>query len=247
VLALGEPTPDALAAMQRVLEEEDAFPDLWHTYRAERAEVHDLVRAVEAGQVPLNRALVRASIPAEGLVQTFLQPSFKSEHATILSVMTRHVDATRLPLHEQGVVHYALDAEVREMPMRAILTRTHLSHMGGLVESSRHKHGLLRCLIVGLAAERYRRRHGAWPAAAADLVPAELAAVPLGPYDGLPIRFRSLADGAVAYTFEPDTIPYSQRQVALSLPSKSEFDFGCRLWNPDCRARPAAAADGGQP
>ncbi len=43
--------------------------------------------------------------------------------------------------------------------------------------------------LTALAAEAYRRDHGAWPASLSHLVPAYLPRVPLDPFDGAPLRY----------------------------------------------------------
>jgi hypothetical protein len=54
--------------------------------------------------------------------------------------------------------------------------------------------------ICGLAAERYRLRHGAWPLALDDLTPDLLpdswaAGLPVDPFDGQPLRYLVDDDG----------------------------------------------------
>lgn len=44
--------------------------------------------------------------------------------------------------------------------------------------------------VLQIAAERFRLEHGRYPERAEDLVPEFLAAVPLDPLDGNPLRYR---------------------------------------------------------
>jgi len=63
---------------------------------------------------------------------------------------------------------------------------------------ARVRHDLLR---VMLALERYRRAHMSYPAALTELVPTYLPAVPIDPFDGLPIKYRRTpAGGYRAYS-----------------------------------------------
>jgi hypothetical protein len=48
---------------------------------------------------------------------------------------------------------------------------------------------------VMLAVELYRARHGEYPAALEDLVPAILPAIPKDPWTGQDLRYRRLAPG----------------------------------------------------
>jgi hypothetical protein len=49
---------------------------------------------------------------------------------------------------------------------------------------------------AGVALHWYRKKHGRWPAALADLVPAFLNAVPIDYADGKPLRYRLKEDGS---------------------------------------------------
>lgn len=59
----------------------------------------------------------------------------------------------------------------------------------------------IRSATVAIAVERYRRAHaGALPATLGALVPTYLAAPPLDPFCGEPLRFKPLAKGFVVYS-----------------------------------------------
>ena len=51
-----------------------------------------------------------------------------------------------------------------------------------------------------IAVERYRMRHGRWPARLADVVPEFLARVPTDPLDGKPLKMARTSDGVVVYS-----------------------------------------------
>jgi hypothetical protein len=58
-----------------------------------------------------------------------------------------------------------------------------------------------RVAVAALATERWRRAHdGALPPTLRALVPAELATIPLDPFDGQPLRFEVLPDAYVIYS-----------------------------------------------
>jgi hypothetical protein len=48
--------------------------------------------------------------------------------------------------------------------------------------------------------ERYRLRHGKWPAKLQDCVPAFLDKVPADPIDEAPLRYKRLKDGVAVYS-----------------------------------------------
>jgi hypothetical protein len=63
---------------------------------------------------------------------------------------------------------------------------------------------LLRTAQTALGMERYRLAHGKLSDSLADLAPAYLAAVPIDPFDGQPLRYKKLAKGYVVYSVGED-------------------------------------------
>jgi hypothetical protein len=245
VLAQGTPSPDATLALRQLLEDEDSFLESQLATRGERAFHHEIMTDIETGAVSLSLFTGGPPSRTAGLMQSLLTPSLKTDHANNLSYLTRFAETTRLPLHEQAAAEAALTAEMRS----ARLWTTAPNMMPAVAfwtENGRRKHAYLRCLIVGLAAERYRVRHGVWPAAANDLVPNELSAVPLDPYDGQSIRFLPVADGVVVYSVGPNAVDDGGKLGSGTWSGKPGLDYGYHFWNPDQRGRPAPA-EGAKP
>src|SRR5262249_29944856 len=97
----------------------------------------------------------------------------------------------------------------------------------------------MQCMIVALAVERYRLKHGHWPQTLAEVGPEFLKAIPLDPFDGQPLRYRCVADGVIIYSVGPDGVDDGgniQRQKPTNEPGT---DLGFQLWNPDQRRQPA--------
>jgi hypothetical protein len=232
VLAQGEAPPAASAALQHLLEDEDVVPDLLLGVRGERASLHEMFTAVEAGDLSLADATGSGHLTADGLVSSLLRPEFKTEHPQMLSLMTRYVEAAKLPLHEQAAVEAELEAEIRGMSKTAILTKQMLPAISNVSRASRRKHAWVHCTIVCLAAERYRQAHRKWPSTLAELIPAEMSAVPLDPYDGQPLRFLRLPDGVVIYSVGPDGNDDGGNVTDMSGLEKPGTDTGFRLWDP---------------
>jgi hypothetical protein len=58
--------------------------------------------------------------------------------------------------------------------------------------------------VVGLALERWRLRHGAYPSDLTELVPEVLLAVPIDPFDGSPLKYKVMDGQAVVYSVGSD-------------------------------------------
>jgi hypothetical protein len=239
VLAQGEPSPADLAALQKLLEDEDAFPQLRVAMRGERAWMHEVLTEIEIGAVPIT-SLTLSNKPPQALerfIGSVLRPSFKSEHSSILALLTRYVDSTHLPAREQLAAADAVQTEVRSAPRTAILTHTLVPALSKVTQSCLRKHAHMRTLIAGLAAERYRRAHGAWPESLQDLTPAELIAVPLDPFDGEPLRLLRLPGGIEIYSVGLYGIDNKGRLAVGAQVNQPGFDIGIRLWDPSERPR----------
>ncbi len=229
-LARGEPPPEALAALQRLLEEEDAFPALWAFRRAERADWHENDLAALRSprpSVPVDLPHLLAAL--SGRLRNE-EADLYARHALVLSLMTRYVGAARLPMHVQVAADAALDSEVSglHIPDAEDTPLWHLFYNGQRWRGGR---ACVRCLIACLACERYRRSRGEWPAALADLVPAQLVAVPLGPFDGRPLRYRRLPDGVAVYSVGPDGKDDDDMFVERGAKSPNTY-VSYRLWDP---------------
>jgi hypothetical protein len=51
-------------------------------------------------------------------------------------------------------------------------------------------------LRTGIALERHHLKHGSYPSALQDLVPAYLPTLPTDPFDGNPLRYQRMPDGS---------------------------------------------------
>jgi hypothetical protein len=240
LLSQGEIPPEELAALQELLETDDSFPDELVGARGERAAVHEMFTALETGQLPFSAAAGGRPNGAEKLLNPVLQPGFRYEHPEMLSIMTRYVEASRLPMHERHAVETAIDNDVRALPRTAVLTRLLIPALYHVSGWHLRKHALLRCTIVCLASERYRRAHGRWPDTLTDLLPAELSAVPLDPFDGQPLRYVKAGDGITVYSVGPDQTDDGGTLVDESQPNKPGTDIGVHIPDPGKRRQPPA-------
>jgi hypothetical protein len=227
-LAQGRPSEAGLAALQGLLEEEEAQPLFLIGARGLRAQVDRLLEASATGDGP------RGDLPRWAAIG-----HAAGARPAALRLTTRVVEIAKLPVEEQGeeLSRRGLPP-IEEVPL---LARPHvfprLQKM--TADLSRGQVGTqaeLRCTVVALAAERYRRARGVWPAVLADLAPAYLRAVPLDPFDGRPVRYRRLADGVVIYCLGPDGKDDGGR-LDRRKPGAPGTDLGLRLWDADRRSR----------
>jgi hypothetical protein len=238
VLAQGEPTPGALAALQKLLEEEDEFPAEWVALRGERAALHRLFLGYEDGSIPVVH--LDSQNPGHGETRRFLRAwadrdRYRAAHPALLDVMSRLVEDARKPVHQQTRAAQLLAREAqllaaagrqREQPGEAWNWALLADHVRSGSLTARH--AWPRTTAAALAAERYRRAHSRWPETLDALVPKFLAAVPLDPYDGQPLRCAWFHDGVAIYSVGPARKDYWRTSMWKA---RSDTSFGIRLWD----------------
>jgi hypothetical protein len=250
-LGQGEPPPEEMSKLQKLLENEDANSSLLATTRGERAVLHQVFEGVERGEIPLNLLEgLTSGGPSRGdsqsdrlknLAITLWRMDTREDHALFLSLMNRRVEEVKRPLHEQVALEKAWDEEVRTRlapPSRAVLTRLLLPAMQKFSEAFRREHAYLRCASVALAAERYRRDKKIWPQSVDQLSPQYLSSVPLDPYDGKPLRYKRKIDGVIIYSIGQDVVDNGGNLDRHHITSPG-VDLGLRLWDVNKRRQPS--------
>ncbi len=237
VLAQGEAPAAELEALAALLEREAHEPLLLYQARAGRAGGERVHEALAAGILtPAALAMLRVPGAPTGWWQKLreqvplIQARSRAEH---LRQTTRVVAAARLPVEQQLDAMAAIEAEAGQSLLlfgpKPGLTDVTKCYVRGQAR--------LQTARLGVAAERYRLRHGRWPELAADLVQEGLLdAIPGDPYDGQPLRWRLLPDGAVAYSVGPDRTDNGGTLDRGATPGPNT-DVGFRLWHPVARQR----------
>ncbi len=218
-LAQCEPSEAGLAAVQDLLEDEETQPLFLTAARAFRCEMEGLLSPSRPDLVRGNyygRVAVRAA--------AYGRPA-------ALRMTTRLVEIAKLPVEEQReeLARRGLprpeEITVAARPLYPRIRKV----AADLPEQQARSQAELRCGIAGIAAERYRKAHGRWPASLEDLVPAYLRSVPLDPFRKGPLRYRRLADGVVIDCRGPDGVDNG------GTPDRQRGDVGLQLWDPDRR------------
>ncbi len=243
-LGQGNASESALAAVQKLLEDDTGQPMLLSLARGERASMHWLMTAIEVGDFKLSELLVvmaksQGETPDPAVIEATearLIPSVRASHAWLLRHLTEFVEIAKLPVHEQLDRVQGWPGAVKAAPDVA-----HLMAIDGpkLIAANQRHQARLRCATVAVAAERFRLQHNRWPEKLADLSPKLLKQILLDPYDGQPLRLRHLPDGIVVYAVGPDGMD-DNGNLDRANPDRAGSDLGFRLWDHEKR-RPAAS------
>ena len=90
-----------------------------------------------------------------------------------------------------------------------------------------------------IAVERYRMKHGKWPATLGEVVPEFLPILSTDPFVGTPIKMVKTADGVIVYTVGRDGKDDGGKLDRKS-PITPGTDLGFQLWDKAKRRQPAS-------
>src|SRR5262249_10196567 len=159
----------------------------------------------------------------------------KNQRAAMLRILTQFVETAKLPPEQQPEKYKKLDAEIQK---HGLFVRLWLPGLSLYAADSQVNLARLRCAIVAVAAERYRRAHGAWAASLEALVAGGLLkGAPADPYDGAPLRYQVRDDRVVIYSVGPD-LQDNGGTFKSKTGAPPGFDLGLTLWNVEQRRLP---------
>jgi hypothetical protein len=232
-----EPPPEDMADLQKLIETEDAFPALLTAARGERALGHRVFEGVERGELSLDDLTTRQMDWLERTASPLWYMDIREDHALYLSLMTRRIKDAQQPLHEQVALDKEFIQIVRALPKRAFISRSLLQALSEVGETFRRNHANLRCTIIALAAERFRREKSVWPNSMDELCPQYIAAPLLDPFDGKPLHYRRFEDGVVIYSVGKDAKD-NGGNIDRGHANQADADIGFRLWDVAKRRQP---------
>lgn len=237
-LAQGEPPVRELKDLQELVAKEIDATFFLQAMRGERGLSDAWLGALRRGKVNASELLGRVGGGVslqDRLVDAFPGTILRGQ-PELLRLMNQAVEAARLPPEKQGLAFELVDKAAHASG--APLVQRCIQDVQKRSLNSRRAQANLRCALVGIAAERYRIDRGQWPASLAELAKdGWIAAVPLDPFDGQPLRFTVVANGVLIYSVGFDGVDDGGRinRDYLAAPGT---DLGFRLWNVEFR-RPA--------
>jgi len=230
-LAQGEPPVHELKDLQDLVAKEIDATFFLQAMRGERGLSDAMFGALRRGKVKVSALGLSAGggISLEDRFVDAFPGTILRGQPRLLRLMNQAVDAARLPSEQQGLAFEQLDkaAHASGTP----LVRRFMQDVQKRSLASRRAQANLRCAMVGIAAERYRVDRGQWPASLDELAKdGWIAAVPLDPCDGQPLRYKLVADGVLIWSVGLDGVDDGGRVNRDSWTAPGG-DLGFRLWN----------------
>lgn len=238
--------PDArLTAIQAAWAADAEEPLLLYGLRGERAMMDRLFEKLMDGSLDLADYVGGPKkTGADRVEQDFDRWQYRSgmgkDRAFALRWYTGAVAAARLPAEQQSAALAGLtviDDGDGEKLREHRLSAGHLYLSGRQAATFWRGTAEMRCAAVAVACERYRLKHGRWPADLTELPRDLLPAIPADPFDGKPLRYKRLPDGVAIYSVGAN-LSDEGGQFSRGY-GNTDTDYGFRLWSPEHRRRPA--------
>jgi hypothetical protein len=242
VLAQGEPSEAALAQMQSLMEEDLQDNLLLTGARGERAVGDGIMADLQTAPLKARQLIGMTSgtgvsiMSLDGL-RMLIPGAMKSNRMAMLKFNNQLVEIAKRPVDEQFEEFKNVDASAVKLPP---IARLIVPALVKVANASLRDIAQMRCAIVMVAAERYRRAEGHLPASIADLVPKYLAAVPLDPFDGKPLKMRPFPEGLIYYSLGESQTDVGGKLEAGEGETNRTVNYGYRIWDVKHRRQPPA-------
>jgi hypothetical protein len=209
VLSLTNPSPEALVRLQTALEAEDQPERQLEDFLRERARFLETIWWRYYGADP--NAPRYYTLPMRSLTETVMRPWFTHGVVNVLRLWADLVEVARTGWPEKArrsadILESSKQEEQAPRGPRDVRALLNSGIVFGTFSRAVDPTDLIvdRASRVAVATERFRRDRNALPAALADLVPQYLPEIPLDPYSGKPLLFRSGQNAYTVYSVGPN-------------------------------------------
>jgi hypothetical protein len=248
-LGQGEPSDEALARLQSLVLNEMGQPLLLHGLKGEMAMHVEVIRRISNGEMPITALSDGGPSYDPSAPPVPIAPwgrlMFENQLAVEIEWMNEIVAIARRPPVERQPLWKAWEAEVDQVrhsrfgyataTLPLLLTPAIRATASAL---SRYQAELGSAAIL-LAAERHRRKTGAWPASIAEIDPAILSDPPLDPYTGEPFRMERVEGQVIVHSIGPNLKDERGAYDPKRWNDEVLDDVGARAWDVSLRRQPA--------
>jgi hypothetical protein len=238
LLAQGEIDEAMLQRLQTLLEQEIADDGTYVGLRGERAAAHLTYLRLREGTISFTE-VINGRGGTGGANFGPLLDAFPSailnQYPDFLRKMNEQVPAAKLKDAARATAMGSIEEKYRLE--RGVLAAFLIPGIG---DATSYTQASMRCAAAGLAAERFRLKHGFWPNDEDELMKQGLLKdVPKDPVDGQPMRWKPTATGLVIYCPGYTRLDYGGKLNRTGNPGLNNFDIGFELWAPKSRRLPA--------
>jgi hypothetical protein len=241
-LAWAMPT-EGLAELQAALLAEADEPILLYAMRGHRAVLHHFFVGLEEGKFQIEDIYGGIDPGRHNRAQVAFyrayRPLIPGDHAECLQLLTEAIEVAKRPWHEQRA--FAALLTPRSGPPRSLggmLTNMLMGHPKHFTDTALRSRAELLTAAVALACERFRLETDRWPRDLGEIPKSILPDVPLGPFDGEPLRYKIFRDRIAVWCFCADEHLRTSGVPDFDESDMPGFGIGARVWHPDRRGLP---------
>ena len=202
------PLTDAqLAKLSVAIEESENQQALTRAFVGERCIGDDIFDSLRSENVPMDQMV---SFLGESPWWCHLFWLYRTtgllelDERCYLDIMEEKVKATQLPPPEDMAAASAIADKENHLSHCHVLSRMLLPALDGAMIKAGRCDAMIRDTQTAIAVERYRLANGTLPKQLSNLIPAFLPTVPSDPFDGKPLRYKTLEKGYVVYSVGED-------------------------------------------
>jgi hypothetical protein len=201
-------TDDQLAKLAAGIEESENQQSLTRAFVGERCCGLGYFEGLRRGKMPLKD--ISSIWDEEPVWSFFLIPIYRAtgllelDERQYLDIMEQYVQDAQLPLPEGIEASHAAGEKANHLSRLRIVSRALLPAFDRVVIKEGRCDAKIRDAEAALAIERYRLVNGRLPTQLSDLVPTFLRSVPSDPFDGKPLRYKTLSNGYMVYSVGDD-------------------------------------------
>jgi hypothetical protein len=201
-------TDEQLTKLAAAIEESENQQALTRAFVGECCCGLGYFEGLRRGKMPLKD--ISSLWDEEPVWSLFLIPIYRAtgllqlDERQYLDIMEQYVQDAQLPLPEGIDASHAASEKADRLPRLRIVSRALQPAFDKVVIKEGRRDAKIRDAETALAIERYRLVNGRLPTQLSDLVPTFLRSVPSDPFDGKPLRYKTLSNGYMVYSVGDD-------------------------------------------
>jgi hypothetical protein len=130
--------------------------------------------------------------------------AFERDSRIYMETMDEAIKIAGRPLPESLALTNFMEISSASLKKGAVLTGMLVSGLAKSTQKDAELRASVDLLRIAIAVERYRDAKGGVPDHLQDMIPDFLAAIPIDPFDGQPMRYRKLEKGYLVYSVGND-------------------------------------------
>lgn len=163
------------------------------------------------------------------------RPWLNMDEEAYAETMAEIQEASRLPYYEAALLMEQVNRDIESLPITRVWSRQILPALPRAIEAQARDEAMLQLMRVGLSVELYRAENGSYPVSLDALTPTLGGSLPIDPYTGQPLVYRTSGEGFVLYSAGQNRVDDGgQQNYRENDSARPDYQTGDLVW----RAQP---------